>query len=595
MVAKTYADLSAAPDVADGDLLASYRGTGPLKQLTAAQLKNYMGASFVPVSSLASSSGSSLVGFLQGGTGAVARTAQTKMRAQVSVEDFGAVANNSSFDSTAAVQAAITYVASQGGGEVVFENGTYYANVVVTGINVWLVGKGNRAAFNANVIQPWNQASPPLTIGDNTTLTRNCGMRHLGLSGVKRNCPPADTALTANNAPATIRFKGNTAIFEAQFCSFYNGKKTIELAPSLADSTPVTGIKFWGGEIRNDITDDTNATAIWADYPSTDAYATDLQWYGCKINGAPGGWTAWASNGAILELKGTYCDMPGCLLGVVGGLGIGGFKLRTGGTILSDDATFDPLGLDKIIIDTDYTGSDINRVMQGRTRKGRQLWRNGSGVNRELPDQADLIGYKAGFTEPHVKFPMYFATAADGLYSLTGGYFNTDTDAGPLSLFDIGLRLRVTTQSTSTTTGSFVSAGGAGFAKAIHSGEDFNAGSGTGAVTGYGAGRIDTGGNLRVLPGGALQVGGASVQPDGGSPNITLGAAGSSFVRAYVDQVTVGSNATTSPTIYSGSGAPNGVVSAAVGSIYLNAAGGAATTLYVKESGAGTNTGWVAK
>jgi hypothetical protein len=44
----------------------------------------------------------------------------------------------------------------------------------------------------------------------------------------------------------------------------------------------------------------------------------------------------------------------------------------------------------------------------------------------------------------------------------------------------------------------------------------------------------------------------------------------------------------------SGAGEPEGVVSAAIGSMYTRTDGGAGTTLYVKESGAG-NTGWVAK
>lgn len=46
--------------------------------------------------------------------------------------------------------------------------------------------------------------------------------------------------------------------------------------------------------------------------------------------------------------------------------------------------------------------------------------------------------------------------------------------------------------------------------------------------------------------------------------------------------------------IYSGTGSPEGVVTANVGSIYRRTDGGASTTLYVKESGAG-NSGWVAK
>lgn len=44
----------------------------------------------------------------------------------------------------------------------------------------------------------------------------------------------------------------------------------------------------------------------------------------------------------------------------------------------------------------------------------------------------------------------------------------------------------------------------------------------------------------------------------------------------------------------SGRGTPNGVVAAPVGSLYTDIAGGAGTTLYVKESGT-SNTGWVAK
>jgi hypothetical protein len=43
------------------------------------------------VTDLSASSGSSLVGFLQAGTGAVARTVQAKDRDIVSVKDFGAV------------------------------------------------------------------------------------------------------------------------------------------------------------------------------------------------------------------------------------------------------------------------------------------------------------------------------------------------------------------------------------------------------------------------------------------------------------------------------------------------------------------------
>lgn len=64
--------------------------------------------------SLAASSGSDMVGFIQAGTGAVTRTAQSKMRDTVSVKDFGAVGDGVT-DDTAAFNAAISYANSRGG------------------------------------------------------------------------------------------------------------------------------------------------------------------------------------------------------------------------------------------------------------------------------------------------------------------------------------------------------------------------------------------------------------------------------------------------------------------------------------------------
>ncbi len=47
--------------------------------------------------------------------------------------------------------------------------------------------------------------------------------------------------------------------------------------------------------------------------------------------------------------------------------------------------------------------------------------------------------------------------------------------------------------------------------------------------------------------------------------------------------------------VFAGSGVPNGNVAGNPCDTYLNTSGGAGTTFYVKESGAGTTTGWVAK
>ena len=76
------------------------------------------------ISELADSDGSEKVGFLQAGVGATARTVQAKLRDVVSVKDFGAVGDGVT-DDTAAIQAAIDYVFSKGGGVVKIPAGEY--------------------------------------------------------------------------------------------------------------------------------------------------------------------------------------------------------------------------------------------------------------------------------------------------------------------------------------------------------------------------------------------------------------------------------------------------------------------------------------
>jgi hypothetical protein len=79
------------------------------------------------LASLSASSGSSLIGYTQGGSGAVARTVQAKLRESVSVKDFGAVGNGSTND-TAAIQAAIN-----SGSTVYFPDGTYLVSTAGSG------------------------------------------------------------------------------------------------------------------------------------------------------------------------------------------------------------------------------------------------------------------------------------------------------------------------------------------------------------------------------------------------------------------------------------------------------------------------------
>lgn len=87
---------------------------------------------------------------------------------------------------------------------------------------------------------------------------------------------------------------------------------------------------------------------------------------------------------------------------------------------------------------------------------------------------------------------------------------------------------------------------------------------------------------LRVAPDGTFSPG-SDGAGDIGDPLLRWG---NIYVSTSVNIDTI--------SIRPGTGTPEGVVTAPVGSLYLRTDGGAGTTLYVKESGAG-NTGWVGK
>lgn len=96
---------------------------------------------------LSASSGSSLVGFIANGAGAVSRTVQAKLRDWVSVKDFNAKGDGVT-DDTIAIQNALNAGA---GGIVFFPIGTYIVNPqVFIPSNTWVLGSGPGSVIQCN-------------------------------------------------------------------------------------------------------------------------------------------------------------------------------------------------------------------------------------------------------------------------------------------------------------------------------------------------------------------------------------------------------------------------------------------------------------
>jgi acetyltransferase-like isoleucine patch superfamily enzyme len=117
------------------------------------------------LSALAASTGSSLVGFLQSGTGAVASTLLTKARESVSVKDFGAVGDGVT-DDTTEIQLAIT---SSPGKAIHFPAGTYVVSstITISSDQTILYGDGSTNTF----IKFSNAATDGFVVSSATPLT----------------------------------------------------------------------------------------------------------------------------------------------------------------------------------------------------------------------------------------------------------------------------------------------------------------------------------------------------------------------------------------------------------------------------------------
>jgi hypothetical protein len=100
-----------------------------------------------PIGGLGGATGAASVGFIQAGTGAVARTVQAKLREVVDAADFGVTADGTT-DDLANLQKALDYLGGIGGGELRLPKGTIViSQAALVWSNTKIVGKGPGASI----------------------------------------------------------------------------------------------------------------------------------------------------------------------------------------------------------------------------------------------------------------------------------------------------------------------------------------------------------------------------------------------------------------------------------------------------------------
>lgn len=217
--------------------------------------------------SISASSGSSLMGFIQAGTGAVARTVQQELRARVTPFQFGAVGNGST-DDTAAVQAAINYAIATSKNLWLEANFAVSKVTLATTGGLTIYGAGNLIGLGASALEA------VLVIKNIADVTIN---GRLGVGATYNTNYACGVAIYTDNVTAAQVMNLNLTVTGAQV-GFKFGRTTEP--EGIVSELMVSGLSTYGCPTPVEI----------------NGFETVVNFVGCTIRSDlgsnPGGWSA---------------------------------------------------------------------------------------------------------------------------------------------------------------------------------------------------------------------------------------------------------------------------------------------------------------
>lgn len=247
---------------------------------------------------LAASTGAALVGSIQSGTGAVARTVQTKLRETVSVKDFGATGDGVA-DDTAEIQAAIDAVGAAGGGVVYLPNGTYLVSAALT-VTVAKTTIRGQSKGGTIITRASDYGSTFDFHGDSGTgaLLADCGIESLTIKS---------TALTTSGAHIDFTGVTRSYIKDVYFLQGFIGMRLRGAVACTVDSVylvfsnlytgSATGRRYMDfGEAGGSYSHQSSGDIFVSNFNLRGTVATQYTEYGIRMTSADG---IWFSNGHV--------------------------------------------------------------------------------------------------------------------------------------------------------------------------------------------------------------------------------------------------------------------------------------------------------